>query len=151
MFSTTFTALNKESQFAFEILHSGVTQIRKANYGRKGIYYQSFINLTVGIERIAKLSILLDYYIENNGNFPNDKFVRKLGHNINKLYNQSHEIKEKYSLNFNYLNDFDDIHHNVLDILSDFATKDRYENINILVNAQQENNPISMWFEKVDM
>jgi len=146
-----FTALSKEGQFAFEILHSGVTQLRKANYAKKGLYYQSFINLTVGIERIAKLCILLDYYIDSNGKFPNDKFVRKIGHDINKLYNKSIDIKEKYSLKFKYLNTLNEIHFNILDILSNFATKDRYENINILVNAKQENNPIGQWFENVDM
>jgi len=151
MTNDTFNALSKEAQFAFEILNSGATQIRKANYAKKGAYYQSFINLTVGIERIAKLCVLLDYYIENNGEFPNDKFVRKIGHNINKLYNKSMDIKQKYSFEFKYLNNFNNIHFNILDILSSFATKDRYENINILVNAKQDNNPIALWFENVDM
>jgi hypothetical protein len=139
MLNDTFNALPKEAQFAFEILNSGATQIRKANYAKKGAYYQSFINLTVGIERIAKLCVLLDYYIENNGKFPNDKFVRKIGHNINKLYNQSMVIKQKYSFQFRFLNNLNEIHLNIINILSSFATKDRYENINILVNAKQNN------------
>lgn len=150
MFNSTFTALSKEGQFAYEILHSGVTQIRKANYAKKGIYYQSFINLTVGIERIAKLCILLDYYIENNGTFPDKKFPRKIGHDINKLYDKSNEIKQKYNFKFNYLNELNSIHIDILKILSDFATKDRYENINILVNDKQNNNPIELWYNNVD-
>ncbi|WP_072680710.1 hypothetical protein [Arcobacter sp. LA11] len=152
MFSNRFNALSKECSFAYEILASGVTQIRKANYAKKGIYYQSFISLSVGLERISKLCILLDYYISNNGEFPTDKFLRKLGHNINKLYKKSVEIKEKYDFNFNYLNSLDsEIHKNMINILSDFATRDRYENLNVLVNASQENNPISLWFNLVDV
>ena len=152
MFNENFNALSKECAFAYEILASGITQIRKANYAKKGIYYQSFISLSVGLERLSKLCILLDYYISNKGDFPSDKFLRSLGHNINKLYNKSIDIKEKYNFNFKYLNYLNnEIHINMLKILSDFATRDRYENLNILVDAKQENNPISLWFSLVDL
>ncbi len=87
MFNEKFNALSNECAFAYEILASGITQIRKANYSKKGIYYQSFISLSVGLERLSKLCILFDYYISNNGEFPTDKFLRNLGHDINKLYN----------------------------------------------------------------
>ncbi|WP_151949891.1 hypothetical protein [Aliarcobacter butzleri] len=152
MFNNTFNALSKEAGFAFEILGLGVTQIKKANYARKGIYYQSFINLSVGLERLAKICILLDFYIQNNGNFPSDKVLRNIGHNIQELYNKSKEIKEFYKFKFKYLDNLDDvIHQNILRILSDFATKDRYENLNILVNAKQDNNPLSLWYKQVDL
>lgn len=152
MFNENFNALSKECAFAYEILASGITQIRKANYAKKGIYYQSFISLSVGLERLSKLCILLDYYISNNGEFPTDKFLRSLGHDINKLYNKSIDIKEKHNFNFKYLNNLNnEIHINMLNIISDFATRDRYENLNILVNAKQENNPISLWFTLVDL
>ena len=152
MFNDTFKSLSKEAAFAFDILNSGVTQIRKANYAEKGIYYQSFINLSVGIERVSKLCILLDFYIKNNGQFPNDKFLRKIGHDINKLYTMSINIKQEYTFEFQFMDNLDGtIHQNILSILSDFAVKDRYENLNNLVNAKQENNPISIWFHDVDM
>jgi len=152
MFNDTFKSLSKEAAFAFDILNSGVTQIRKANYAKKGIYYQSFINLSVGIERVSKLCILLDFYIKNNGQFPNDKFLRKIGHDINKLYTMSLDIKKEYSFEFQFMDNLDsEIHQNILSILSDFAVKDRYENLNNLVNAKQENNTISIWFNNVDM
>ena len=38
-----FVALLNEAQFTKEILGIGVTQLYKANYAQKGIYYQSFI------------------------------------------------------------------------------------------------------------
>lgn len=153
MFSTTFNALLKESAFAYEILGSGVTQIRRANYAKKGIYYQAFINLTVGLERIGKLFLLLDYYIQNNGSFPDERYLKKeIGHNIEKLYLRSIEIKKKYNFKFAFIDNLDDqIYQNIIKILSEFAMTDRYENLNILVNAKQENNPIQQWYENVDM
>ena len=58
----------------------------------------------MGLERLAKICILLDFYIQNNGNFPSDKVLRNIGHNIQELYNKSKEIKEFYEFKFKYLN-----------------------------------------------
>lgn len=153
MFSPIFNALSKEAQFAFEILGSGVTQIRKANYAKKGVYYEAFTNLSVGLERLGKLCLLLDYYIEHDGNFPDFKYLKQeIGHDITKLYDKSILIKEKYSFHFHFMNYIDHtIHQNILKILSNFAITDRYENLNFLVTSEQKNNPISLWFKNVDM
>ena len=40
-YTKTFRALLEEAQFTKEILAIGVTQLYKANYASKGIYYQS--------------------------------------------------------------------------------------------------------------
>jgi len=153
MYGKTFNALANEASFAFEILNSGITQIRKANYAKKGVYFQSFINLSVGLERIGKLCLILDHYIENDGKFPTEKYLKKnIGHNIQRLYENSIVIKEKHQFKFKWLDDLNNIiHQNILNILSDFAITDRYENLNILVNAKQENNPIMSWYTNVDM
>ena len=37
-----YDALTKEAQFTCEILCAGITQIRKANYAGRGIYFQAF-------------------------------------------------------------------------------------------------------------
>ncbi len=45
----TFKTLLKEATFTKEILGEGATQIRKANYAQKGIYFLSFTSLSTGI------------------------------------------------------------------------------------------------------
>jgi len=42
IFNEQFKSLLKEAQFTKEMLGSGETQIRKANYAKKGAYFQSF-------------------------------------------------------------------------------------------------------------
>jgi hypothetical protein len=69
MFSTQFQALLKEAQFTKEMLGTGATQIRNANYATRGVYFQAFTSLSTGLERLGKLCILLDYFIEH-GKFP---------------------------------------------------------------------------------
>src|SRR5258706_11400069 len=89
IFKETFKALLKEAQFTKEMLGSGATQIRKANYATKGVYFQAFTNLSTGLERIGKLCLMLDYYIETNGRFPDSKYFRKIGHNLSLIYKES--------------------------------------------------------------
>ena len=44
-----FDALCKEAQFTVEMLCSGYTEIRKANYAKRGVYFQSFTSLSTGV------------------------------------------------------------------------------------------------------
>lgn len=66
-YNKTFSALLEEVQFTKEILAIGATQLYKANYAAKGIYYQSFTCLSTGIERLEKLSFLLKIWLSGQG------------------------------------------------------------------------------------
>lgn len=147
-----FNALLKEAQFTCEMLCSGYTQIRNANFAKKGIYFQAFTSLSTGIERIGKISILLDY-ANNNDGFPDKQYMQKnIGHDIEKIYNICISLKEKYLFNFNYLQNLNDnIYKKILLTLSRFGKGDRYSNIDLLVNSRNYNDPISEWYNDVDM
>ena len=89
-----FDALCKEAQFTGEMLCSGYTEIRKANYAKRGIYFQAFTSLSTGIERIGKLCYLLIYAIEHGGSFPTDNDLKNVfRHDIIKLYKLILEFK----------------------------------------------------------
>ena len=152
MFNEPFNALLKEAQFAKELLGSGATQIRNANYATKGIYFQSFTSLSTGLERIGKLCLMLDYYIETQGKFPDVKYLKnEIGHNILLIYNKSKSVIDSRSISLRFLKNLDaPIHQNILTVLSDFAEGDRYSNINLLVGSMRTSDPIARWFEKVD-
>lgn len=152
MFSESFKALNKEAQFTKEMLGAGATQIRNANYATKGIYFQAFTSLSTGLERIGKLCLMLDHYIDNGGKFPDFGYMKKnIGHNIALIYNKTTAVVAKRSLSLEFLHNLDDtIHQNILMILTDFAEGDRYSNINLLVGSKRTSDPIAAWFEHVD-
>jgi len=153
-FNKTFSAFLEEAQFTKEILAIGVTQLYKANYAAKGIYYQSFTCLSTGIERLEKLCLILDYYIQNQGTLPSEKYIRDYGHKIPDLYHACRDIanRQKIAFHFRYKMD-ENIHRAIIDLLGSFAeSSGRYANINILLGKEQNSNDcIEQWFHNVDI
>lgn len=145
MFTETFKALNKEAQFTKEMLGSGATQIRNANYASKGIYFQAFTNLSTGLERIGKLCLLLDYFVEHDGRFPDFDYMKnEIGHKILVIYEKSLNVISKHSIEMKFLPSLNDpIHLAILKILSDFAQGDRYSNIDLVVGSRRQSDPIA--------
>lgn len=142
-------ALSNEVAFARSTLGLGVTQIQYANYAELGIYWQSFTNLSVGLERLAKLVILLDY-LHCNGDYPDFQTLRSYGHDLNKLYAISKKIILNHNIKFDFIDNLDsEIHINILTILSNFAKGDRYANLDFLT-GMNDKNPVSDWSLKVD-
>lgn len=151
MLSETFNALNKEAQFTREMLGAGATQIRNANYATKGIYFQSFTSLSTGLERIGKLCLMLDHYLDHNGAFPDSNYLqRQISHDLTKIYEKSTLIITKRSISMQFLQNLGDpIHQAILSVLSKYALGDRYSNIDLLVGRRQ-NDPVASWFTQVD-
>lgn len=150
-FSPTFVALLKEVQFTNEVLGSGATQIRGAGYASKGVYFQAFTSLSTGLERIGKLCLMLDYYIDH-GRFPDLKYIkREIGHNILLIYEKTKAIVAKRQLSLSFLKNLDDpIHQAILRVLSEFAEGDRYSNIDLLVGNSRQSDPVAAWHTQVD-
>lgn len=148
----TFHSIADEAQFTREILGSGVTQLGKANYGKRGMYFLAFTALSTGLERIGKLSLLLDYYIHNSMTFPDEKYLKnEIGHDLIKLYKKSQEIVKRNGISFKYQSKIEDpIQIEILSILSKFAKGDRYSNIDFIVDSKYQSDPIKEWSQKVD-
>ena len=148
-----FDALCKEAQFTGEMLCSGYTEIRKANYAKRGVYFQAFTSLSTGFERIGKLCYLLIYVIEHDGSFPTDNDLKNvLRHDIIKLYKLILEFKNKHNIEYDFLQDLDKpIYQSILNVLSRFAKGDRYANIDLLINNRSYDDPISVWYKDVDL
>ncbi len=152
MFTPTFKALLKEAQFTKEMLGTGATQIRFANYTTKGIYFQAFTSLSTGLERIGKLCLMLDHYIETEGSFPTLKEMKhQIGHKLELLYERSQEVVHKRSVKLRFMPDLSRPEHlAILRVLHHFAEGDRYSNIDILVGSSSSVDPVERWFDEVD-
>lgn len=153
MLTPTFNALLREAQFTKEMLGTGATQIRLANYATKGIYFQSFTSLSTGLERIGKLCLMLDHFIETGGKFPTLKEMKhQIGHKLELLYQRSQDVIERRSIKLRFTHDLSNpVHAAIVNVLHDFAEGDRYSNIDVLVGGSASADPIARWFNEVDM
>jgi hypothetical protein len=149
----TFTALLREAQFTKEMLGNGATQIREANYASKGVYFQAFTSLSTGLERIGKLCLMLDHFIETRGTFPTlREMKRQIGHKLELLYTRSEEVRRRRSINLRFTKDLSaPVHQAIMRVLHDFAEGDRYSNIDILVGGNSSADPVARWYREVDM
>ena len=91
-------ALQRESSLAAEHLASGVTALGKANYAQEAYYAQAFFALTIGLERCAKLALLIDHALQHGGNFPDNKELRNYGHNIDVLLKEVDQIAQRLGM-----------------------------------------------------
>jgi len=148
-----FYAFLKEAQFTSEMLSAGYEQIGKANYAQKGIYFQAFTSLSTGIERLGKICLILEYIISNNINLPKEDYIKKnIGHDLEKIYLLVKNIQTKYNFKLNGLQDLDEkIYSNIIKILSRFGKGDRYSNLDLLTNNQNYIDPITNWYNEIDM
>jgi hypothetical protein len=147
-----FKAIVNEAAFTMEMLGAGVTQIRDADYASKGRYFQAFTGLSTGLERIGKLVLMLDHYIDHDGTFPASRDLKdRIGHDLLVLYRESQSVASKRAVAFHFCSDLSGkIHQAILEVLNDFAKGDRYANLNILVGKPSGRDPIRAWFLTVD-
>lgn len=152
MFTPTFNALLREAQFTKEMLGTGATQIRLANYATKGIYFQAFTSLSTGLERIGKLCLMLDHFIETGGKFPTLREMKhQIGHKLELLYERSQDVIQRRSIRLRMTRDLSNpVHLAIMRVLHDFAEGDRYSNIDVLVGGSSLADPVARWFDEVD-
>lgn len=134
--------LLKEAGLASTCIGQGMTILKKANFVNKWNYYQAFFLLTIGIERLLKIIIVTKYRVDNNSSFPNNSYLKQLGHDIKKLMT----IIEEYDLDKNEIEFItDDIQLDIIDFLTKFAKGSRYYNLDALTGSENQNDPLSDW------
>jgi hypothetical protein len=146
-------AIGREAALVRSLIGSGVTSLGRANYAnQRGEYYTAFFGLSIGLERLAKLVLVVDYAISSGGQMPEQKIVRKFGHKLVDLISAVDAILQKHQLSLEFSRPSDVISAKILECLDDFADagRGRYANFASLgdPNLGQEE-PISKWWGDV--
>lgn len=146
-------ALQREAKLVRHLLGSGVTALGKANYADKaGEYYTAFFGLSVGLERLAKLILVADYAISNNGRMPKQEVVKKFGHNLMDLANTVDKLCASRRLKLNYSRPADAISAKIIERLDVFADarRGRYANFGTVGDPNlSTEEPIRRWWDDV--
>ncbi len=151
MLDAQWRAVQREAQLAAEQIAHGVTALGRANHAQTGHYTQAFFGLSIGLERIGKLIFLADHAIKNDGAFPTDNELRRIGHNLESLLPMCELIGSGLDSDREYIaRPVDPIHRGIEQVLSLFATKLRYYNLNHLAGTgQDQQDPVALWWDKV--
>ncbi len=146
-------ALKRECVLVRGLLRSGITALNKATSHHLEEYYLAFFNLSIGIERLSKLVLIVDYKIRKNG-FPSEKEIRKYNHDISALLKEVFAIAKYHDLQLLYLYKNCIISDAIISCLNSFADaqEGRYANIQALdkQDSSTEFEPIRRWIEEVD-
>lgn len=118
------------------MLLEGLDCLRSANIYVKGLYYQAFFSLSIGIERLLKL-IIVEEYRGKNKKVPDNSYLTKLGHDI-------YEMVKLYAPSLLK----DEINEKVITFFSNFAKTTRYYNLDVLTGKESKFlNPLEEWKE----
>lgn len=135
MFSEKEFNLANEASLTASLLGNGLNSLRKADLFNKGLYYQAFFSLSIGIERLLKIIVITQYRVNHDGSFPTDINPRKFGHDLIMLCEYTGIQLEGNS-----------IHLKIIDFLNVFAKKSRYYNIDSMMNSNiKYDDPLSDW------
>jgi hypothetical protein len=147
-------ALRREATLVSQLVGVGATALGQASYASGlGHYYTAFFGLSVGIERLAKLVLVAEHILANDGNPPQQSAFRAYGHNLVSLADAVHQVSQKRNLKLKYQRPADAISKAVLDCLNSFASAShgRYANFSALGNANfiATDEPVAKWWREV--
>lgn len=146
--SSNFNDLLQECFLAKSSILSGIEFLIKANVydDRDGLFYSSFFNLSIGVERFLKIALVTEYMYSNNFQKPNHSFLTSRNHNLITSFNDCADAFKKHGAEISHINE---IHHaqELFNFLSTYADKTRYQNLNKLTNSKKTDltHPIHSW------
>lgn len=130
----------KEAGLAATCIEQGLTALRKANFAQKWNYYQAFFLLSIGVERLLKLTVVTKYRVELN-KLPDNGELKKYGHDIEKLYVK---VLTEIDPEDNFIKE-DNLYSSILQFISEFAKSSRYYNLDSLSGSDKGNDPLYQW------
>lgn len=146
-------SIRRETKLVCQLLGSGATSLGRASYGdQMGEYYNAFFGLTIGLERLAKLILVVDHAITNGGTMPEEKVVKRYGHKLASLLKAAKDVEVKHGLELKYNRPTNLISDKIVDCLEAFAdaARGRYANFAALGNPSlSKEEPIARWWADV--
>jgi hypothetical protein len=143
-------ALFQEAYLAQSLLCSGMTSVRRLSYDDPGRAFEAFFGLSNGIERIAKLILVSDYYARTS-QFPDTAMLKSYGHNLRRLIERVEEVANEHEVVLEDAPSQNTGSEAVINFLTTFALTDRYYNINRLMRGDGDviEDPVSRWIDLV--
>jgi hypothetical protein len=147
MYGELFRTLSQEGYVIQSCLTIGLTELRNANLNEKGRYYTAFFQLAIGIERLAKLALILDHMEQNQLQAPGRPVLKSYGHDLRTLISNVSNVASTRGHTLSTPFPTDPLCTRVVAFLSDFATGMRYANLDALATGKSHRDPLGEWNE----
>ncbi|HRQ41633.1 MAG TPA: hypothetical protein PLD25_27245 [Chloroflexota bacterium] len=151
-FSSTYFMLEQEGFITSSCITTGLTALHTAHSYEdfKGRFYVAFFQLAIGIERTAKLCLILDHMTKHNLSSPGKTAIKGYGHDINHLFDKISQVGGERGDAFKKNFQLTGVQKDILDFLSEFARSTRYANIDGLATGIPGKEPLARWQEILD-
>ena len=150
MLPRSFYLLLNETELASMSLCAGMTALNKASTTQKAYYNQFLFSFSIGFERLVKVVHLMSYAVEHHGEFPDNKFLKNMRHNIISSVVNLKDIYFKFGAELKYESMMNEhIALKILEVISEFAVGGRYYNLNELTNGSRYEDPRNRWVAEV--
>lgn len=128
-----FKAFEDEARVANALLLEGFRLYSKIN-GANDLFDIPLYSIGLGVEKLGKLCIAIDYY-QKAGRFPRPDAFKKFGHKLADIHS---ELNKNYCTDSECLSN-DPFLERMLEIIGRFITGGRFDNLNILSGASATN------------
>jgi hypothetical protein len=143
MFSQEWHLIHQESSLVSSCLFKGLTDLRRASINNKGLFYTAFYNLAIGLERLLKLTLIIEHMRTHNLSCPTSGYIRRLGHNLIQLLNECQKCANTINISCDLTFYSSAIKQDILSLLNDYSNGLRYHNLDALVGQSNGRDPLS--------
>jgi hypothetical protein len=150
MFQDKFILLQQEGFLIRTLIAQGLTALRSANLNEKGQYYAAFFGLSIGLERLLKVIIILDYMARHELGPPTKGTLRKCGgksgHDLLSLLETARAINSNSSPHPLATIQPRSLEYEIVEHLNNFGEScGRYANLDALESGSVQSDPLSQW------
>ena len=135
----------QESHLIRSCIASGLTNLRNANLGEKGLFYGGFFSMSIALERLSKLTLILDHMQKNNLACPSSATLRAYGHDLVRLLAECQSIADDRGIPCELGFEATSPKGVLVGFLSRYARGLRYHNLDELAEPGQATDPLEEW------
>jgi hypothetical protein len=145
MHSQTYLLFQNEGYLLRGCIQSGLGALRRSSSAERGPLYAALFSYSIGLERLLKVSLILDHCVVNKGKFPTWKEIRGFGHDLVALHDSALAACKRHNVQIPESCMTDDIDERLIELLAGFADSGRYFNLDALTGGGNSADPLPEW------
>ncbi len=145
MFKPEFYLFSQECNVAKGALLGGLTAFSNVDLDQPGSLYSAFFQTSIGLERLMKVTVVIDHKIKHDLASPTNEQLKRIGHDLLALYDKCATLAVEQSLDSAQWFGIETVEHDTLAFLSGFAKRSRYYNLDAISGGRTATDPLSQW------